>query len=115
MKKNRIIQKIEGYKEKLVNCQCRLAQIEKKVQYKDIDSFGMYKPLIETEFDKLELMISGLEANIESIQYLISGGCAFCGLSDLDIEKMLTEQLQYSEKYIKPTLQEIDKKIDMIR
>lgn len=112
MKTNEIMRKLNGYKEKLVNYQCRLSQVEKKVQYKDAENFGMYKPLIEAEFERLDFILLSLEANIENIRAMVDGGCAFCELGDMDIEKMMTEQVQYSEKFIKPTVKDIEDKLD---
>ena len=112
MKTEGIMRKLNGYKEKLVNYQCKLSQIEKKVQYKDAENFGIYKPLIEAEFEKLDIILFSLEANIDNIRSMVDGGCAFCELSDLDIEAMLTEQVKYSEKFIKPTVKEIEDKMD---
>lgn len=113
MKTETIMQKIARYKEKMVNMQMKLNCIEKKVQYKDIDTFGIYKPLIESGLEDLDFMLLSLEANIENISSMISGGCAFCELGDLDIEKMMTEQLKYSEKFIKPTVKEVEEKMDL--
>lgn len=108
MKSNEIMQKLEAYKEKLVKFQMKLSRIENKVQYKDIDRFGFYKPLLEMEFEKLELILWSLETNIEHICSMADGGCAFCELDDLDIEEMLSEQMEYTEKYIKSTVREIE-------
>lgn len=105
--------KLAGYKEKLVNYQCKVSQIEKKVQYKDAENFGLYKPLIEAEFEKLDCMLFSLEANIENIKGMIDGGCAFCELDTSEIEKMMLEEVKYSEKFIKPTVKEIEEKINL--
>ena len=113
MKTNKFMDKLAGYKEKLVSYQCKLSQIEKKVQYKDAENFGMYKHLIEAEFEKLDCILFSLEANIENIKAMVEGGCAFCELGNLDIERMMTEQVQYSEKFIKPTVKEIEEKMDL--
>ena len=112
MKTNEIMNKLSGYKEKLVNYQCQLSQVEKKVQYKDAENFGMYKPLIESEFERLDTILFGLEVSLANIKSMVNGGCAFCDLDMSDIEKMMTEEVKYSEKFIKPTVKEIEEKME---
>ena len=43
---NKIMQKLQGYKEKMVKMQMKLKQIENKVQYKDVEKFGFYKVIL---------------------------------------------------------------------
>ena len=114
MKDNEIMQKIASYKEKLVKMQMKLNKIEKKVNGTDSDKFGFYKPLIESGLEDLDFMIFSLEANIENISSMVDGGCAFCKLDEEDIDSMIAEAFEYSEKHIKPVVKEINSNMKMI-
>jgi len=114
MKNNEIMQKISTYKEKMVNLQMKLSKIEKKVTGKDTDTFGFYKPLIESGLEDLDSMIFNLEVSIESICGLVDGGCAFGRLEEEDVDTMIAEAFEYSEKHIKPVVKEINENMKKI-
>ena len=109
MKKNEIMQKLSGYKEKLVNMQYKVTQIEKKMQYQDDDTFGLYKPLIESRLEDLDLYIFSLETNLESIAGFLDGSAPFSPLGEVEVETMIAEQVKYSEGFIKPAVKDITK------
>ena len=106
------MQKLQGYKEKMVKMQMKLKQIENKVQYKDVEKFGFYKVLIEDSLKDLEIQILGLEANLENINSLIDSELAFSKLDDAEISKMLCEEVKYFDRFISPTVEEIEENIE---
>ena len=114
MKNNEIMQKISTYKETMVNLQIKLNKIEKKVNGKDADRFGFYKPLIESGLEDLDSMLFNLELSIESICSMVDGGCAFGKLEEEDIDTMVAEAFEYSEKHIKPVVREINENMKKI-
>ena len=109
MEKNEIMQKLNGYKEKLVNMQLKLSKIENNQEYKNEEKFGFYKPMIDDALDSLELSIISCEANLERLQELIEADEWISEEAGYGAE---LEELKHGEKYIKPKVKRVKELIE---
>lgn len=105
MKKKNIQNRLNVYKEKLVNLQIKVIQLEKKMAGKNDEVFGDYKPLIEAALNDLEFSILSCEVNLNRIESLQSETIWVKGF---DGSELLKEELKFSEKFFKPEVERVN-------
>lgn len=98
MKREEILQKLDSYKEKLVNLQVKINRIERMAQYKDSEVFDFYK-------DDLELLLTTIELSLTACELAVNRTYS------LYAEGFITEPDKYAEEEVKRSIKEVNKEI----
>lgn len=98
MKREEILQKLDSYKEKLVNLQVKINRIERMAQYKDSEVFDFYKNDLELLLTTIELSLTACELAVNRTYSLYAEG-------------FITEPDKYAEEEVKRSIKEVNKEI----
>lgn len=102
MKREEILQKLDSYKEKLVNLQVKINRIERMAQYKDSEVFDFYK-------DDLELLLTTIELSLTACELAVNRTYS------LYAEGFITEPDKYAEEEVKRSIKEVNKEIKQVQ
>ena len=107
--KRSVLEKIASLREKVVNIQIKLVQVEKTSSYVDEQHFEWYKPDIEKVLEELDVCIMGVETAVERTLALAEDGWDF---GDKDCDYYVSKELKEGSQRVSKKIQNINDLFD---